>query len=411
MQPRLAVIFLTVAVDLIGFGIVIPLLPLYAQQLGAGGLEIGFLFASYSLMQFLFAPLWGRLSDRIGRRPVLLVSIAGNAVGFLLFAVAQGYWWLVLARVVSGICTANLPVANAYIADITTPEQRARGMGLMGAAFGIGFVIGPFLGGELAAFGYSAPPFFAAGLAALNWVSAFVFVRESLPVERRAKDGRRGPFAERLDVLRKVPHLAGLLGLVAMQIGAFSLMEVSFVLFAERRLGFGAQQAGRVFAYIGVVMVIVQGGLIGPLVRRLGERRVALLGLAALAAGLALIPLTPPGGWPALLVFSAFIALGSGLTTPSLSSILSRSAPHDVQGIALGLSHSTSALARVLGPPVGGLLFDWGGENAPFGGGAALMALAFMVALWRLPRVLPVLAPPAARPAAASEPLNERSPG
>ncbi|MEK7705679.1 MAG: MFS transporter [Myxococcota bacterium] len=378
-RSPLAVIFAVVTLDLIGFGVIIPLLPLYAKEFGANGTLVTLLFASYSLMQFIFAPMWGRLSDRIGRRPVLLVSIAGNVIALIGFGLARSYVWLLLARLAAGAFTANISVANAYVADVTTPENRAKGMGMVGAAFGIGFVIGPFVGGELGVFGFGVPAFAAAALGALNLLAAWRFLPESLAPERRRRHSGESLRARFL-AARTIDGLGLLLALAFLQVFAFSMLEVIFVLFGSVRLGFDARAAGRVFAYIGVVMVIIQGGGIGPAVRRYGERRLVLGGLALLAIGLGFLPLTPPGGWGMLLAMTTLVSVGQGLLSPSLTSLLSRRTPRDRQGAVLGLAHSLTALARVLGPPIAGVTYDLVGVGAPFWVAAAVMTLAFVAA-------------------------------
>ena len=385
MKSPLALIFLTVAIDLIGFGMIVPLLPLYAEHYGADGVAVAFLFAAYSLMQFICAPLWGALSDRVGRRPVLLASIAGNVFALLLLGWAPSYAWLLAARLLAGLCTANISVANAYVADVTGPADRAKGMGLIGAAFGIGFVIGPFFGGELSAWGYQAPALAAAALSTFNCIGAFFWLPESLPqAQRRPAHGTADVWRTRLASWRSLTQVRGVLALVFVQILGFSMLEMALVLFAHRRLGFDARYCGRIFAYIGVIMVIVQGGLIGRLTRRWGERRVAIVGLGSSALGLLFLPVTPPHAWWILLGCVTFTAVGQGFTGPALSSLLSRGVSPHRQGEVLGLSQSLSALARVVGPQSAGLLFDLGGENLPFYVGGIVMLAAWAVALGRL---------------------------
>ena len=381
-KRMLGLIFLTVAVDLVGFGIILPNLPLYAEALGASAAWVGVLFASYSVMQFVFAPIWGRLSDRIGRRPVLLGSIAGNIVALLVFAFAKDFWWLLLSRTMAGLCTANISVANAYVADILPPEKRAKGMGLIGAAFGIGFVVGPFIGGEMSRWGFAAPPLCAVALSVLNGVGAYFWLPETLSADHRASRTERGPHA--LLQALKLPTAARLIVLGFFQVLAFSMLEMAFVLFAERRLGFAARQSGRVFVYIGLVLVLVQGGLIGPLVRRYGERAVVIAGMFSIALGMLLIPQTPQGAWPIFLGCVTFVSFGHGLAAPSLSGMLSRRAPPHAQGLFLGASQSASALARVAGPTAAGILFAHISENAPFLAGGVLMTVSAAWALFSL---------------------------
>lgn len=383
----LAVLFLTVTLDLIGFGMVVPLMPLYAERLGASGAAIAWLLASYSLMQFVFAPLWGRLSDRVGRRPVLLVSIAGHAASLLGFALSHGYTGLLVSRLVAGACTANLSVASAYVADSTDGPGRARGMGLIGAAFGLGFVIGPFFAGELSAFGPAVPAFVAAALAAVNWGLAAALLPESLPpASRRCKtrQGRAPWWRERLGVLHAAPQLWPLFALTFLQVSGFAMMEMALVLFVERRFGFFAHDSGRLLAYVGLVLVLVQGGLIGPLVRRLGELRLVLVGLVCMAGSMSLLPAVGHGQLSALLALLALLGLGQGMVGPCLSATLSRAVPAGSQGAALGLSQSLSALARTLGPAAAGSLFDAGGEGAPLHAAGLLAAAAWLLAAAKL---------------------------
>jgi multidrug resistance protein len=387
----LGILFGTIALDLVGFGMVVPLLPLYAERYGASARAIAWLLAIYSLMQFVFAPLWGRLSDRVGRRPVLLTSIAGNVVALVLFASAPSYVWLLAARLVAGVCTANIAVAHAYVADITAPHERARGMGLVGAAFALGFVLGPFFGGELSSsrWGAAAPAWVAAGLGALNWILAYVRLPESLTVRQPTARPAVSWWRQRLQVVVERPASRPLYALGFAQILGFALMEMALVLFVQRRLGFDAARCGRLFAFVGLVLSVVQGGLIGRLVPRLGEVRLIQVGLMSLTLGLCLIPATPQGAWPVLLGPMVLLAVGQGLLGPSLGGLLSRSMPADSQGAALGLLQSLSALARALGPYIAGLLYERGGENLPFWAGAGVLAAAGLVCVPKLTRLLP----------------------
>ncbi len=402
-RGALGAIFLTVVVDLIGFGIILPVMPLYVRCFGQSELMVGVLFAAYSGMQFFFAPIWGAISDRIGRRPVLLISIAGNCGALVVFGLAEDYWWLFAARLVAGIATANISTAYAYIADISPPELRAKRMGLVGAAFGIGFVLGPFIGGESASFGLSMPPFVAAALAAINFVMAALFLPESLPPENRTKHAP-AKLRNRLAIVREVDGLGIILILVFVQVAAFSMLEVAHSLFVNDRMGMplpqtlaacdasgiGARQfsaVGRSFAFIGVILAVVQGGLIGPLVRKFGEMRLVWTGLVLVGAGMLVIPLTPSGNWAFLLVCLAAVAGGQALVTPSLSALLSKSTPKQLQGSAQGASQSSSALARLIGPLIAGALYAYGGENVPYFVGGTLMLVALFWAIRALPRL------------------------
>ncbi|HEV2736833.1 MAG TPA: MFS transporter, partial [Longimicrobiaceae bacterium] len=340
-RSPLAVVFLTVFLDLVGFGIVIPLLPLYAERFGAGPVGVTWLVAVYSLMQLLFAPWWGSLSDRVGRRPVLLVGLFGSAASYLLFGLAGSLAMLFVGRALAGIMGANVGVAQAYIADVTAPEERARGMGLIGAAFGLGFILGPAIGGALSHFGHAVPFFGAAALAAANGLLALFRLPESLPAERRsAHPAGSGPRA-RLRALAAAaanPRLRPLYAASLLATLAIAAMEATLSLWADRRWGLSPAEVAYLFAYVGAVAVLVQGALVGRLARRLGEHGLALAGALSLAAGLAAIPLAS-SAWLLALALAAF-AFGHGTLTPALSALVSRAAPGGEQGRLLGVSQS-----------------------------------------------------------------------
>ena len=422
----LAVIFFTVLLDLLGFGMVIPLLPFYAERFGASPFGVALLFASFSLAQFIFAPVWGRLSDRVGRRPVLLGSIAGAVAAYALFAFARSFPLLLAARIASGVAAANYSIAQAYVADVTPREERARGMGLLGAAFGLGFVLGPVLGGLAGHLGFAAVPAAAGILSALNLVLAWALVPESLSPELRARhreaelesrgaspragqppgeaemESRRaaqgegrppgdaepgGRWLSRAAIrwAARDPAVSGLMGLLFLVIFAFSGMEATIGLFVEGRFGWGFVENAWLFTYIGVVMVIVQGGLLGRLARRFGEGRLILAGIAVMAAGLLLLP---AGRSVALaIVASGLLAVGMGLHNPSTLSLISRLTAEHRQGSTLGVARSLGALARGIGPLWGGWAFGSLGPGWPFWSGAALMAVALVAAVPVIGRV------------------------
>lgn len=364
-RGSLSVLFLTVFMDLVGFGIVLPLLALYSEHWGAGALVIGLLFASYSLMQLLFAPLWGRWSDRVGRRPVILISLAGSTLSYVLFAVATATHSLPLlfiSRILAGVMGANIPVAQAYIADTTTDEQRTRGMGLIGAAFGLGFVVGPGFAGLLLRFGEIAPGMVAAVICAANLLLAFVRLPESLPPERRrtGAPGESRPGA----VLRALgaPALRPLLWLFFVTTLTFSIWETTLAIFCLRRFGWQEQTMTWVYTYAGVLGVLVQGVLVRRLRRRVGELSLIIFGSAVSAAGFALLAAVDI---PALhLIALAVFSLGVGLTSPALLGLLSRRAGSGEQGQVLGVGQSLGSLARVLGPLIGFGLMGWAGRFA-----------------------------------------------
>ncbi len=382
----LVIVFVTVFIDLLGFGIIIPLLPFYAETFGATALTVGMLSTSFSLMQFLFAPIWGRLSDRVGRRPIILVGLFGSFLSYLVFGLASSLTLLFVARIFAGIAGANIPTAQAVIADVTTPATRARGMGLVGAAFGLGFIFGPALGGFLSQWGFSTPSFFASALSLANFSAALFLLPETLKPERRAKE-RLG----RIDAFRTAltrPHLPLLLLVSFLAVGAFSSFESTFALFAERVFSYHASSMGYIFAFVGVVMVIVQGGLVGRTVKVVSEHHIVPVSLGLVSIGLLMIPVSHSLG---LLLFSlAVLAVGMGFNNPSLLSLISQYSAAEDQGGILGLTQSLNSLARVIGPLWGGFAFDRIGIAAPYVSASAVMAVACAlsaVALWRARRV------------------------
>ncbi|GIV16395.1 MAG: tetracycline resistance MFS efflux pump [Armatimonadota bacterium] len=376
------VVVFTIFLDLLGFGLIIPQLQYYADAFHATPAFIGMIQAIYSLMQFLFAPFWGRLSDKVGRRPVLLVSIAGSAVSYVLFALARDAQMIFFSRLLAGITAANLSTAQAYISDITPPQERTRAMGLIGAAFGVGFILGPAVGGVLGAWGGN----FAIGmggavLAAANWLSAFLRLPESLPAENRRQAGEWYTFPLRdLPRVLAIPHV-GLLALVLFTaIFAIANLESTFVLLAKHRYGLDQRQCGYLFAYLGVMGAVVQGGLIGKLSARFGETRLLLSGYLLQVPALLLIPLVPSTGW--LMVVLAVMAMGGGVAGPSLNGLLSRLAPADRRGEVFGVTQSLGSLARVVGPAWGGWSFGHLGMSAPYMTAAMLMLVAAAMVAW-----------------------------
>jgi MFS transporter, DHA1 family, tetracycline resistance protein len=376
-----AILFFTVFIHLLGFGIIIPLLPYYAERFGASGLTVGLLTTSFSLAQFLFAPLWGRLSDRIGRRPVLLGSLILTGVSYLVFAVATSLPMLFVSRIFAGIAGATLSTAQAYIADTTTPENRTRGMGLIGAAFGMGFIFGPAMGGVLSRWGFSVPAYAAAGLAAAAFLFALVRLPESLPPEER-EAARHRVRASFRDALSR-PVVGTVLGLFFIATLCFSGMEAVLALFCERFFGWGPHHIGYLFAYVGVVAAVLQAGMVGALAKRFGERALIRAGLALMGAAFIVAGLVPPVGL--FLVMMGMIAVGSGLITPSLSSLVSVATPADEQGRILGVYQSLGSLGRAVGPFLGGLLYDVVSPGAPLWAAGTVLVLASLAA-GRVPR-------------------------
>ena len=388
------ILFLIIFVDLVGFGLIIPLLPFYAVRFAASPLQMTMLFATYSLMSMLTAPLWGGLSDRIGRRPVLMASMAAAAMAYLWLAFAAELWMLFMARAFAGACAGNIAAAQAYVADVTPPERRAKGMGMIGAAFGLGFMIGPVLGGivagsDVATADLETPGLIAAGLSFVAFLAVILALPESLKTARAARS--RGRVAAARDALTR-PVLAPLLIVFFLTILAFSGMESTFAWWAIAQFGWGPRPTAFVFFYCGLLLVLMQGVLIGPLTRRVGEERLMLGGLALIALGLLALPLAR--AVPQLVAATTALALGMGAMQPSLNSLISRRAGAEQQGEVMGVAQSIAALSRVLGPLIAGMLFTVFGRSSPFLWGAALVGGALLIG-WRLPRGLrsPVASP------------------
>ncbi|MGA8399027.1 MAG: MFS transporter [Stellaceae bacterium] len=371
------VLFLIVLIDLIGFGLVIPLLPFYGERFSASPQEVTVLMATYSLAQMLTAPVWGRLSDRVGRRPVLMISMAAAALAYLWLGLADAMWMLFAARALGGACAGNIAAANAYIADVTTPENRARGMGMIGAAFGLGFIIGPALGGvvagnNLATADLRSPGLIACGLSLVAFLGVLFVLKESL-AQGRAPRPRKGRIAALRDALAR-KTLARLLLIFFLAILAFGGMEAVFALWAMAQFGWGPEQIGYIFSYVGVLSALMQGGLIGRLTTRFGEEKLLVSGLSLIALGLVAIPLAHDLAM--VIVAASFLALGMGAMQPSLNSLISRRSGVEEQGEVMGVAQSIASLSRVLGPLLAGALFAGLGRDAPFLAGMALVVAA-----------------------------------
>jgi DHA1 family tetracycline resistance protein-like MFS transporter len=401
-RSRLVNIFLVVFIDLLGFGLILPLLPYFAGQYGASEFLIGLLVASYAAAQFIGAPLLGRLSDRYGRRAILVVSIAGTALGFLLLGLAEPLGKalasfvldnptpeqletlqkgailgvMFLSRILSGLTGGNITVAQAYIADVTDAQNRAKGMGLIGAAFGMGFILGPAIGGALSRWGYAVPALAAAGLATLNLVGVIAFLPESLTDERKAELARQEKralisFTAMVEELRK-PRVGPLMTIRLFYGLAAALFQTMFTLWAKDRLGLSAQATSYLLAYVGLLAVIVQGGLIGRLTKRFSEAKLIAWSAVILAVALLAWAITP--SVPVLLVVLIPIAFSTGVLNTVINSAISRSVPPHEVGGALGTSSALESLSRMISPAVGGWLLGAVGAWAPGVVGAAIMA-------------------------------------
>lgn len=376
-MTRLTVVLLTVFVDSFGFGIVIPFLPLYASSLGASGLEIGLLLATYSFAQMVVAPRWGRLSDRVGRKPIMVVAAAGTCASFVVLGIADNLAVIFAARALLGCFGVGYSTAQAWVADTTPVEERGRVLALVGASHSVGFALGPALGAVgVMTGGLSAPFWFAAGCAALSAVLAAMLLAATTPQLRmgsvpRLRDfaGNR-PFAICVAVSFALTY-------------AFSNIEATFALFTFDELAFTATENGLFFVLIGLCAAATQVLVTGRLARRFPEHVRVILGLVLLGAGAAAIPLATSG--PVLVAPMVVLAAGFAITTPSLTAWVSRSAPADRQGEALGLSMSAAATARIAGPGIGGLMYDHLGHGWPFWVAGALL-VATGVATWIVTR-------------------------
>ena len=392
-KVSLLVLFLTVFIDLIGFGMVIPFVSFYAREYGARGITVGAIVGMYSIMQFFFAPVWGRLSDRIGRRPVILISLTASCVGYLLFGMARGIGLLFASRIIAGAGGANIGTAQAYIADTTTLENRARGMGMIGAAFGIGFILGPPLSGLLATLGIRhglpanlLPGASAATLSFIALIMAIFVLGESKAPDTAIRS-RVPPYLDPTvwrSMMRHSVIFAIVLALF-LTLLAVAGMETSVPLHGRDRFHFSPLDLAYFFLFMGVIVATIQGGLIGRLAKWLGEKTLVSVGTLSFTAGFLLLPMIFRM-W-GLYVVAFFLAIGQGLTYPSLTSLLTKASSPSEHGTILGLASGIGSLARFLGPIVSGFFYDHGAARGAFFAGAAFTLAAFVVSMWmrRLP--------------------------
>ena len=386
-RTSLLVLFLTVFMDLIGFGMVIPFLPFYAREYHASGFVVGAIVGVYSIMQFFFAPIWGRMSDRFGRRPVILMSLATSCTGYLLFAFSRNIEWLFLSRVIAGAGGANIGTAQAYITDVTEPAERAKYMGLIGAAFGAGFILGPPL--SVAAWTIGArfhvhdnllPGLVASGLSLIALTIAFTSLGESKPPDLVPRGTRPPQFDKK--IWREVfSHaiLAATTSTLFLTLLGVSGMETSVTLHARDRFHFAQKDLAYFFLFMGVIVVVIQGALIGKFAKRIGEKSLVVIGTIAFTIGFAAVPTI----WrvPLLYGVAFFIAIGQGLTYPSLTSLISKAAPPQDRGSILGLATSVGSLARFCGPILSGYLYDLAGARGAFYGAAVLTLASCAIAM------------------------------
>jgi DHA1 family tetracycline resistance protein-like MFS transporter len=383
LNRPLLVIFLTIFVNLVGFGIIIPLLPFYAETFGASPLVIGMLFASFSLSQLIAAPVLGELSDRYGRRPVLIFSLIGTALSFALLALAHSLVMLFVARIVDGLSGGNITTARAYIADVTAEDDRARAYGILGAAFGLGFIIGPALGGLFSYISYTAPIWAAAVISVAATVVAWVWLPETV---HRAHAATGSPWKAVRDLGRR-PQLRLLFGIDFIYWMAFAVYQTAFALFGARRFGFDASHTGYLLSAFGALGVLVQGMLVGPVVHRFGARPTLTAGLLFAASGWMGGALTH--SVPVFVMMLVPSALGIGLCNATLTTLVSNAAAPREQGRVQGAAGALESLGRTLGPVWGNGALQAFGEGKAFGSAAALLVGAALLTRLYQPRIAP----------------------
>lgn len=372
-SARLGVLFSVIIVDLIGFGIVVPILPFWSERFGANGLLLGLLVASHAAMQFLFAPRWGRLSDRIGRRPVMLITIAGTALSLLFLGLADSLAQIFLARLLSGIFGSNISVATAYLTDVTEEADRTRWMGMIGASFAVGFTLGPPIGGLLSRAGHGVPMLVAAGMAALNFIWAAVQLREPTRRSERPVANMTG----RLDVLRD-PVLGRICIVYFLFSMAVTQLETTFAFLMSHRFGYDALGVGLIMLAMAIVIGGIQGGGMKRLAARYHERRLILVGLSLMTLAFFCVPL--PYSIGLLMVPLAVAAVGRGISQPPMMSLVSQGADEGSRGIVMGVFQSCASAARVVGPLIAGALYDQG-QAFPYWLAAVLTAIAALTAI------------------------------
>jgi DHA1 family tetracycline resistance protein-like MFS transporter len=371
----LLIIFLTIFVNLVGFGIIIPLLPFYAETFGASPLVIGLLFAVFSLCQLVAAPALGDLSDRYGRRPILIFSLVGTVVSFVMLAVAHSVAMLFAARIVDGLSGGNISTARAYVADITAPKDRARAYGIIGAAFGLGFILGPALSGILSGISYTAPIWAAAGLTVVATIMAWLWLPETV---HRAQAGTGNPFSY-LPALLQRPAIRRILTIDLLYWLAFAMFQTTFSLFVSRRFGFGVSKTGYFFAAFGLLGAVIQGGFIRPVVKRLGDKPTFMLGLSFGMAGL--IAAASAHSVSLFAIALVPLAFGIGFGHPTMSSLVSLAARGDEQGRVQGAASAVESLGRTIGPVWGNASLQQYGESTPYISAAVFLLLTLLLSV------------------------------
>jgi MFS transporter, DHA1 family, tetracycline resistance protein len=380
---QLPALFLIVFINLVGFGVVLPVFPFFGNMVGASPAETTLAMAAYSFGQFVGAPIWGKLSDRYGRRPILIASLIGALISYLILAHSRDIWVLGFSRLFGGLMAGNIAAAFAYVGDITTPEDRPKAMGMIGAAFGLGFIFGPAIGGliagntpdlgDFAIVGYAS-----AGITAVAALAAIFVLPESLTPERRAQaQSARSDFTTSA-LLRAKPVVIALMLLTLLVIGSAAMMETTLAFFAHDSFAWGPNDVGLAFGGVGTISALLQGGAAGPLAKRFGSPALAIAGVAAHAAGLAMLASAGSSGM--MIAGLAVMAVGLGLFNPAFQTLTSDQTNDGDRGIIMGLTQGASSLGRVVGPAVSGVIYQSLGHRSPFGIGAAVMLLALIAA-------------------------------
>ncbi|HJU12195.1 MAG TPA: MFS transporter [Candidatus Binataceae bacterium] len=391
-RAALTVLFTTVFIDLLGFGIVIPFLPLYAERLHVSAFGIGLILSSYSLMQLLCAPLLGSLSDHYGRRPIIMLGLLGSSISYVIYGFAASFAVLLISRAVHGACAGTVATAQAYVADTTTKSERAHGMGMIGAAFGLGFVLGPALGGLLGHSNLRVPVFFAALLTLAN----LIFAAVALPESHQPARIRNLTFGEMIAPLRKLPQqlighrVSRLFGIAFLGTLAMAAFEATFALMVPGIYGYGARDVGELFAFAGLLQAFTQGYLLRKIVARQGEMRLVRIGMLALAVGMA--PMASTNYRGLLWILLGALSIGYGLASPSIASLISKSTEHHLQGEILGVNQSALSLARICGPLAAGLIYQMIAPSAVYIAGAITAIVAFALTQHIQPSRAPIAA-------------------
>jgi multidrug resistance protein len=383
----LFVVFTTILIDFIGFSVLIPVLPLYAERLGASPLEVALILTVYALAQLLFLPAWGCVSDRIGRRPVILISLLGTVLSFVVLSFAETIGMIYLARILAGFFAASIGTAQAVVTDLTPPSERARGMGIIGAAFGAGMVVGPMIGGVTAEVGEKYPFYAVALLASVNFAVAWIRLPESRPAHLGSPGFRRSlvPAPLRLVAAVHDRRIGLYLYLFFHLFTAFAVLEALVTLYVGLQFGVGALGVSAIFAWIGLVLFITQGLLLRRLVLRFGETQLIVSGLIAMAVGLAGVALAPSYAW--FFAIGPVIAFGNGITFPTFTALYSKACEAEQAGELLGQSQSMATTGRILGPVVGGIVMQSWALGAPFLVAAAMTLIALLI-FWAARRTL-----------------------